>query len=166
MQHPDGPGRALELRVILAESAHRLPATAHEKIIDHTLMRPRERPQFGRQGKGEQEILGRHLLLELTLQPLLALMVLAVWAVAMAAGVWHQLLVLASGAFDLHHGAGLAAALLHGRQCLVVRAGESVPVLRQEIGLEAFDEFSQADHLTCPQAKLKPSIRALMRSMA
>ena len=85
---------------------------------------------------------------------------------AMAAGVWHQFLLLASGAFDLHHGARLRAALFHRRQCSIVRRGESVPVLRQEIRLEGVDDFSQPDHLTFPQAMLKPSIRALIRSMA
>jgi hypothetical protein len=39
-------------------------------------------------------------------------MALTVRAMTMAAGVWHQFLVLASRAFDLHHGAGLGAALL------------------------------------------------------
>ena len=99
-------------------------------------------------------------------QPLLTLMVLTVRAVAMAAGMRHQLLMFALRAFDLHHGAGVRAALLQGGQCAVVRRGESVPVLRYEIRLEGFDDFSQADHLTCPQAMLKPSIRALIRSSA
>ncbi len=53
----------------------------------------------------------------LTFQPLPTLMVLTVRAVAMAAGMWHQFLMLASRAFDLHHGAGLCAALFHGREC-------------------------------------------------
>jgi hypothetical protein len=43
---------------------------------------------------------------------------------------------------------------------------ESVPVLRQEVGAEGVDDLGQADHLTVPQVRRKPSIRPLMRSMA
>ena len=102
----------------------------------------------------------------LTFQPLPTLMVLTVRAVAMAAGMWHQFLMLASRAFDLHHGAGLCAALFHGRECSIVVRAESVPVLCQEVGLEGVDDGSQADHLTFPQVMPKPSIRPLIRSMA
>jgi hypothetical protein len=77
-----------------------------------------------------------------------------------------QLLVISSGAVDLHNGDGLGAAMLHCRQGVIVVGRESVPVLGQEAGLEAVDDGSQADHLTFPQSMSKPSIRALMRSMA
>jgi len=93
-------------------------------------------------------------------------MVLTVRAVAMAAGVGHQFLMRASGAFDLHHGAGLRAALFDGRERSIVVRRESVPVLRQEVGLEGVDDASQADHLTFPQVMPKPSIRPWIRSMA
>ncbi len=43
---------------------------------------------------------------------------------------------------------------------------ELIPVLRQEVRLEGFNDGSQADHLTCPQVMEKPSIRPLIRSMA
>jgi hypothetical protein len=43
---------------------------------------------------------------------------------------------------------------------------QSIPVLRQEIRLERFNERSQTDHLTVPQVMEKPSIRPLIRSMA
>ena len=93
-------------------------------------------------------------------------MVLTVRAVAMAAGMRHQPLVFASRAFDLHHGAGLCAALLHGRECSIVLSGESVPVVRQKVRFEGVDDRSQADHLILPQVMAKPSIRPLIRSMA
>jgi len=38
-------------------------------------MRPGQRPELGRQGEGEQEVLGRQLALQLSFQPLLALVV-------------------------------------------------------------------------------------------
>jgi hypothetical protein len=59
-------------------------------------------------------------------------MVLTVRAVAVAAGMRHQFLVRTSRAFDLHHGAGLGAALLHRRQGPIVVGRESVPVLRRK----------------------------------
>jgi hypothetical protein len=39
MQDRDGAGRALQLLVILAEGAHRLPATVHHQRIDDILVR-------------------------------------------------------------------------------------------------------------------------------
>jgi hypothetical protein len=84
----------------------------------------------------------------------------------MAAGVRHQFLMVASRAFDLHHGTGVRAALLQGGQCPVVLRGEPVPVLRQKVRRESFDDFSQADHLSCPHVMVKPSIKPLIRSRA
>lgn len=52
-------------------------------------------PEFCRQGKGQKKVLGGHLSLQLTLQPLLALMVLAVRTAAMAAGMGHEKLTVA-----------------------------------------------------------------------
>jgi hypothetical protein len=75
-------------------------------------------------------------------------------------------LLRASRAFDQHHGAGLRPALFHRRECSIVVGGESVPVLRQEVGFEGIDDGGQADHLIAPQRMPKPSIRPLMRSMA
>ena len=93
-------------------------------------------------------------------------MVLAVGAVAMAAGVGHQLLMFTSCAFDLHLSAGGGAALFDGRECARVVRRESKPVLREEIGFEGVDDTRQPDHLTDPQVILKLSIRLLIRSMA
>ena len=67
------------------------------------------------------KVLGRHLLLHLAFQPLLTLVMLAVRAVAMAAGVRHQELMRTFRALDLHLAAGLRAALFHGRECPIVR---------------------------------------------
>ena len=105
-------------------------------------------------------------LLELAFDPLLALVVLAVRAVAMAARMWHQRLMLAFAAFDLHLWAGLRAAVFHRREGLSVHGAELGSVLREELRLEGVDGRSEADHLTIPQAMVNPSIRALMRSMA
>jgi hypothetical protein len=109
---------------------------------------------------------GRHLLLQLPLQPLLALVGLTVRAVAVAAGMGHQTLMPALRALHLHARARLAAALTDGGQRPQVLGAEPVAVLRQEIRLEGLDDGSQPDHFTAPQAMENPSIRALMRSRA
>lgn len=129
-------------------------------------MRAGQRPEFSGQRERQQEIPGGHLLLELAFQPLLAFMVLAVRAVTMAAGVRHQRLVRTFAALELHLEAGLGAAPLHGRERPVVIRGKPVAVLRQKVRLERFDDRSQAGHLTCPQAMVKPSIKPLIRSSA
>ena len=114
MQHRNGAGRAPKLFVVLAEGAHRLPGAAHEQLVDDALVCPGQRPEFGGQGEGQQKVLGRNLLLHLAFQPLLTLMMLTVRAMAVAAGMRHQLLLRASRALDLHHGA-----VAWVRQCFI-----------------------------------------------
>jgi hypothetical protein len=128
---------------------HRLPAS-HEQLVDDVLVRPTQRPEFGGQGEGQQKILGGHLLLHLAFQPLLALMVLTVRAVAMAAGMRHQRLMRTLRAFDLHLGAGLRAAVLHGAQGALVSGQQTRAVLGEQFGFEGVDDRGQADHLTAP----------------
>ena len=144
-------------------------------------MRHRQRPELGRQGEGDQKVASRHLLLQLAFEPLLTLMVLAVRAMAVAAGVRHQHLLRAAAALHLHLGAGLGAAAFDGCQRLHVTGVETVTVLRAEVLLEGVDDTGEPDHvgcsaldfpaltfppLTCPQVRLKPSISVLMRSIA
>ena len=129
-------------------------------------MRPGQCPKLGRKREGDQKVLSRHLLGELAFEPLLALVVLTVRAVAMAAGMGHQRLMIALGAGDLHLRTGLGAAVLHRRQRPRVLGSQALPVLREERRLESVDEPSQANHLIAPQAMVNPSIRALIRSMA
>src|SRR3990172_4708551 len=129
-------------------------------------MRPGQRPQLGGQGEGQQEVFAGHLLFELALQPLLALMGLAVRTLAMTAGVRHEDLFVACGAFGLHPRAHRGAALLHRRQCVPLPRKYAVLVLRQKRGLEGVDEGGKPDHLTVPHVREKPFIKAFIRSMA
>ena len=71
-----------------------------------------QRPKFGRQGEGQQKILGRHLFVELPFQPLLAFMMLAMGTIAMAAGMRDEDLFIAAVALRHHDGALRGAALL------------------------------------------------------
>ena len=73
-------------------------------------MLPGQRPKFGRQGEGQQKILGWHLFVELPFQPLLAFMMLAMRAIAMAAGMRDEDLLFAAVALRQHHRALRGAA--------------------------------------------------------
>jgi len=91
------------------------PAAPQQQIVDDALLRPGQRPEFGRQGEGHQEVLGGHLLAPQAFQPLLTPVMLTVRAVVMAAGVRDQNPVRAVRALDLHVEAGLGAAMFHRR---------------------------------------------------
>jgi hypothetical protein len=160
------PGRSLKLFVIQAEGAYGLPAALHHQRIERTLMRPGQRPQLGRQGEGQEKMLAGHLLLELALQPLLALMVLAVRTVAMATGVRHEELFVTVATLRLHPWAERGATLLHGGQRPPLAREQAILVFCQQRRLEGFDDRCEADHLTAPHAMEKPFIKALMSRVA
>ena len=92
MQHRHRAGAALQLLVVLAQSAQRLPSALHQLGVEQALMLPGQRAQLRRQGERDQEIAARHQPLRLPLDPLLALKVLAMRTIAMTAGVWRQAL--------------------------------------------------------------------------
>ena len=79
-------------------------------------MLPCQRSELFGQGESDHEIVSRNLPLDLAFQPLLALMVLAVGAVAMAARMWHKHLIVALIALSQHDRALRGTALLHGSQ--------------------------------------------------
>ncbi len=87
VQDRDRPRRPLQLPVVLTEAQHRFPGTAHQGIEDDVGVRRSESAPLGRQREGQQKMVGRDQPLHLTLQPLLALVVLAVRIKAMAAGM-------------------------------------------------------------------------------
>ena len=103
-------------------------------------MLPGQRPQLGRQGKGQQEIVNRHLFFELAFQPLLALVMLTMGAVAMPAGVRHKDLTVTGGALRLHAWAERGTAGFHSGQCPLMTRQDRLPVLRQKPGLKGFDD--------------------------
>ena len=74
-------------------------------------MLPSQRPKFGRQGKGQQKILGWHLFLELPFLPLLAFMMMAMRTIAMAAGMRDEDLLFAAVSLRQQHVALRGAAL-------------------------------------------------------
>ena len=166
MQHGDGAGRAPDLAVIAAEGAQGGPTAPHHQVIEGALMAPGRPPQLGREGEGQQEVVARDQLVDLALQPLLALMVLAMGAGAVTAGVGDEALRVAGGALRLQAGAQRGTALLHGGQRLALAGQERVAVAGQELGLEGIDDGGQGDHCTAPHAIAKPSIRALMSWVA
>jgi hypothetical protein len=104
--------------------------------------------------------------LHLTFQPLLALVVLAVRAKAMTAGMRNEFLVIAAFALDLHHRAGRAAAMPQRRERSKLVKGQPGAKLREKVGFEGLDDVSEADHRAFPPKREKRSIKPLMRSMA
>jgi len=92
---------------------HRLPGAGHQEIEGDLGMRRNEPARFRRQREGQQKVVGRDEALHLTFQPLPALVVLAVRAKAMAAGMRNEFLLIAAFALELHHRAGRSAAIAH-----------------------------------------------------
>jgi hypothetical protein len=111
-------------------------------------------------------MIGRDQALHLALQPLLALVVLAVGTQAMTARVRHQRVLFAARAAQLHHRAGGAATALHGVECASLVGAEPLAEAGVEVGLEAGDDGGERDHDFTARARVKPSISPLMRSMA
>ncbi len=166
VQYRDGARRTPQLPIVLAERAQRLPSATQEQIVDRLLVGKGQRAEFGGHGEGDQKVFRRHQPFHLPFQPLLAFVMLAVRAVAMAARMGDQYLMLTRRAADLHLGAGVGTAVFHRRECPEVFRGQSIPVLRAEISLEGVDDGSEPDHLAGSQTERKPSIKPLMRSMA
>jgi hypothetical protein len=129
---------------------HRFPGTAHQQIEDDVGVRCSEPTQFSRQREGQQKVVGRDEALHLTFQPLLALVVLAVRAKAMAAGMRNEFLVIAAFALDLHHRAGRAAAIAHRRERPKLLEAQPVAKLRHEVRFELGDDRAEADHRGVP----------------
>ena len=80
VQDRDRAGCALKLGITLAELLQCLPTAAQQLFVDELLMRKCQWAQLGWQGEGEQKVLRWHLLLQLPIQPLLGLVMLAMWA--------------------------------------------------------------------------------------
>jgi hypothetical protein len=103
-------------------------------------MTPRQWPELLRQGEGQQEILGGHLFIQLALQPLLTLVVLAVGTVAVTAGVGHEDLAVTLGALCLHQGTERSTAGLHDGQRPAMAWQDRLLVLHQKVGMERLDD--------------------------
>ena len=149
VQHRHGAGAALELAVVQGKLVQRVPGTFHQLGVDHALVVAGQFAQLGRQGEGDEEVRPGHQTLGLALDPALALEVLAMRAVAVAAGVWHHALRGAATALGQHAGPQVGAAALEGGQGLQL-AGRCA-VLGQEVGLKALHPCGQGDHLTAPR---------------
>jgi hypothetical protein len=103
-----------------------------KRIEDDVGVGQSEPAPFGRQREGQQKVVGRDQALHLTFQPLLALVVLAVRAKAMAAGMRDEVVVRTVTALNLHHRTGRAAAMLDRRQRLKLVKAQPVAKLRRK----------------------------------
>jgi hypothetical protein len=166
VQHRHRAGTALQLLVVLAESAYRFPGAFKQQGIQRALMPPGQLPELRRQGEGKHEIVAWHLAPELPLQPLLAFVLLAMRAAAMSAGMRHDALFVTGAAVRQHARRQRGAAALHGREGLALAGQQRVRILLEAVGFEAGNDGSQRNHLTAPHWIEKRCIKALMRVLA
>ena len=164
VQHTHRAGRGAQLRVVAAEGGQRVPGALHQQRIDHALMAEGQGAQLARQRERDHEVDGRHQRLKLSLQPDLSLVVLAVRATSVAAGMGHAALLAAGHALCQHAWREARAAALHRRQRLVLAGQQALTILLHERGLELLDDLGQRDHSTVPQLRVKPFISSLMRT--
>lgn len=84
----------------------------------------------------------------------------------MTAGMRHETLAIAVSALRQHHGTLRSATLLHGGQRLALAGQNPALVRRQKFGLEGLNDSGEQDHLTFPQSRAKPFIKALITWLA
>jgi hypothetical protein len=95
----------------LREGVEGLPATTDHQVIKYALLLPSQSSQFLWQRERQQKIRCGHLFIELPIQPLLGLMMLAMGAIAMAAGMRNEDVFFAVVALRQHHWTMRGAAL-------------------------------------------------------
>jgi len=93
VQHAHRAGGCAQLGVVVAEGVERVPGALQQQRVHHPLVVPGQAAQLGGQREGDHEVGGRHQRLQLTLQPDLTFVVLAVRAGAVAAGVGYAALL-------------------------------------------------------------------------
>jgi hypothetical protein len=82
----------------------------------------------------------------LSFNPLLAVMMLAMGAAAMTAGMGDFHRCATRFAFEKHLLAGLSTAAAHGPQCLTMARQQLLPMKPLQLWLIAFNEMRQGDH--------------------
>jgi hypothetical protein len=120
MEHRMGTGHPLEPGISAGQGVHRLPGRSEQQVVGGSLLVPAQSPQLRRHREGDQEVLHRQQPGLLPLNPALAVVVLAVGATAMAAGMGNLEAVLTVAALQHPLVTALAAAAPHGLQGLAV----------------------------------------------
>jgi hypothetical protein len=143
MQDPDQAELSADKTRILGQKLGCLCRSMEEQVIDKSLVRAGEWAQGGGDGEGEHEVRDRQQKILLLLQPLLSLVVLALWTVAVAARVVAVLGLVALGAgIDLTAQGG-STALLDGAHGLPVAGEQAVGVLLTISRTELAEDVSQ-----------------------
>jgi hypothetical protein len=128
-------------------------------------MLPSQGTQFFGQSEGQHKILGWHLFVELSFQPLLAFIVLAMRTIAMSTGMRDEDLFFAAVTLYQHYRALSGATLFQRRQGFKL-AGQRGLISRQKLGFKALDDRRKPYHLTPRQSMAKPLISALIKASA
>ena len=164
VQHRNGTGLTLKLRIVSREGIEGFPSATNQQVINDALLLPGQRAQLPRQCKGEHKVLGRHLFLPLTIQPLLAFMALTVWAVAMPAGMRDKDLLVTAVALRHHHGLCVVRHCFSADRALSWLGSTVLYVARNSASKVWM--IDDSNHLTPRQSTAKPSISALINASA
>ena len=121
--------------------------------VRHALILPHEGAQRFWDRKGNEEVVSRELALDLFLQPLLRLMVLAGWTMTIATGA--KELASLSAAFALVEGdpAGLGTTGHDGIDDFLVSPGHRVGVTLKVFGSEGGKDFMDGGHGRVPPSR-------------
>ena len=166
VQHRHRARSATQLLVVLAEGVHRRPSTADDEFVQLALVMPSQLAELCGQGEREHEILARHQLLQLLVDPALRLEGLALRAVPVAAGMRHPDFPLAAVAGQLHPGRGGAPAQLERAQRFALARQQFVPVLFEQGGRVLGHDVGEAHHTILFQSTLIWPIKLLMYASA
>ena len=118
-----------------------MPGGFEQQVVSGALLAPEQPPQLGRHREGDQEILHRQQFGLLPLNPALAVVMLAVGAAAMTAGMGNLETVVAACAVQQHQVTALAAAAPHRLEGLVVAGQQLMTMQTLQRALVAFDHL-------------------------
>ena len=126
-------------------------------VVSDALMGAYERSERLRHGEGEEEVRPRELLVQVVLEPLVGLMLLALGTVPVATGMIDAVLPPTAWALRETMSVVAALALLDGTDDLAMRNGE-VRVALQVLGRKGGEDIAKGGH------DRRPCMRALRRS--
>jgi hypothetical protein len=166
MQHRMGTGHPLEPGIPAGKGVHRLPGRFQQQVVGGSLLFPEQSPQLSRHREGDQEVLHRQQSGLLPLNPALTVVMLAVGATAVTAGMGNLEAVLAVATLQHHQVTALAAAAAHGLQGLAVPWQQLGAMEALQLALVAFDHLrKEHHHPPSSQRSWKPWSSISMRSL-
>jgi hypothetical protein len=139
-----------------------------EQSVDGLLVFPCQIPQLPGQREGNQEVLARQPLVKLAFQPLAALVVLAMRAVSVAAGVGniHPFTAPVIRTLGQHVWSMLMSASGHGRQGFAMARQQSFIVDAEKAVFELVDNHGEQHYLRPPHSMSRELTKVLTANLA